>query len=350
MQKSSQKPRGNSPLPSLRTHKPTPGKKSSVSIIGAGRVGTALGLALKAAGYRIELVVTKHASTARRAERLIGRGTLGLSARQLSRASRSQLARLNRSALILIATPDDMIAAVADQLAGIFRSSPDRSGSKKAGSQKEPLPGIRVAMHTSGALSSRVLQPLQRARCATGSIHPLVSISDSLYGAELLTQAYFSLEGDSKSRRVGRSLVRDLGGRSFTIQAGAKALYHAAALTASPNMVALFDIALEMLGRCGLSQSRARQVLLPLVESTLANLSTQDPRHALTGTFKRGDFATVRKHIAAMESERLQDAITAYILLGRRSLLLAGNRSANHRGFDQIARLLSRAAKTSPRR
>jgi predicted short-subunit dehydrogenase-like oxidoreductase (DUF2520 family) len=302
-------------------------------------------LALKAAGYRIELVITKHSSTARRAKRLIGGGTLSLSARQLSRPGRSQHARLNRSALVLIATPDDMIASVAEQLAGIFRSSLAQPRSHKG-----PSPGIRVAMHTSGALSSRVLHPLRQAGFATGSIHPLVSISDSLCGAKLLTQAYFSLEGDSESRRVGRSVVRDLGGRSFTITAGSKALYHAAALTASPNMVALFDIALEMLGRCGLSAGRARQVLLPLVESTLANLSTQDPRHALTGTFKRGDVATVRKHIAAMESEKLRDAIAAYVLLGRRSLLLAGNRSANDRGLDQIARLLSRAAKTSPRR
>ena len=336
------KPRGNSQLASLLTRKPAIGKRSSVSIIGAGRVGTAMGLALKAAGYRIELVVTKRPSTARRAQKLIGGGVVGLSVRQLSGPGRRHHARLNRSALILIATPDDMIASVTDQLAGIFKSSPARSAG-----HKERFPGIRVAMHTSGALSSRVLQPLRQAGFAIGSIHPLVSISDSRSGAELLTKAYFSLEGDSESRRAGRSVVRNLGGRSFTIEARVKALYHAAALTVSPNMVALFDIALEMLGRCGLSQSRARQVLLPLVKSTLANLSTQDPRHALTGTFKRGDVATVRKHIAAMESEKLQDAINAYVLLGRRSLLLAAKTSANHSDFDQIARLLSRAAKTS---
>jgi len=110
-------------------------------------------------------------------------------------------------------------------------------------------------------------------------------------------------------------------------------------------MTALFDIALEMLGRCGLSPQRARQILLPLAESTLANLATQDPARALTGTFKRGDVSTVEKHLAALKSANLPQALAAYVLLGQRSLLLAGRHNPNRAGLDQIEQLLSRAAK-----
>ena len=309
-------------------------KRPSVLIVGAGRLGTAMGLALKAKGYEIDVVVTRRLVAARQAARAFGPGTMALSAPQLLRFSARLQDCLNRCSLVLIATPDDSIARIAEQLAVIFKSKSVRSLR-------------RIALHTSGALSARVLRPLRSAGFATGSLHPLISISDSRSGSETLASAFFSVEGDPKAVRVASSLVRDLGGRSFRIDSRRKALYHAAAVTAAPNMTALFDIALEMLGRCGLSPQRARQVLLPLAESTLANLARQDPAQALTGTFKRGDVATVEKHLAALKSANLPQALAAYVLLGQRSLSLVGRHHANRAGLDQIARILSRAANTS---
>jgi len=305
--------------------------RPSVSIIGAGRVGTALGLALKAANYRVEIVVTKHRISARRAATLIDPQTVGLAEAQLDRLSRSQITSFNRASLIIIATPDDSIAPLAERLATVFRF-------KSIGLARRAPP---VALHTSGALSSEVLGPLRKLGFAIGSLHPLLSISDPKSGAELFRRAFFSVEGDARAVRVARSIVHQLGGRTFTIPADAKALYHAAALTASPNIIALFDIALEMMSSCGLSRRRAQQVLLPLVESTLANLKVQDPKRALTGPFKRGDAATIRKHIAAMKSANLHDALAVYALLGRRSLALAKNQQPNPLRKEAIARILS---------
>ena len=298
-------------------------------------MGTALALALKAAGYQIEIVVTKRPSQARRAAEAIGGGTLGLSAQQLNRLNPTQLGRLINSSLVLIATPDDAIAAVAAQLASIFES---------VGAGKVP-DRRRIAMHTSGALSSEALRPLQSAGFATGSIHPLVSVSEPHAGARALGRAFFSLEGDRGAVRFAESVVRDFGGQSFIIDAGHKSLYHAAAVMASPHVVALFDMALEMLGRCGVSSRRARQVLLPLMKSTIANLSKQNPAAALTGTFKRGDAATVRRHLTAIESEDLQDALQAYALLGQRSLALARSLGTDGSRLEEIALILSRVAK-----
>src|SRR5207237_2353496 len=95
----------------------SPGKmRPSVSIIGAGRVGTALGLALEAANYRVEIVVTKHRVSARRAATLLGPQTVGLAETQLDGLGRSQVASFNRASLIIIATPDDSIAPLAKRL------------------------------------------------------------------------------------------------------------------------------------------------------------------------------------------------------------------------------------------
>lgn len=313
----------------------------SVSIIGAGRVGTALGLALKATGYEIEVVVNKRLSTARRASRALGQKTQALSALQLTKLSLGQYHRLNRCSLLIISTPDDLIAATATQLAAVFSLKQSESTRPKGVSNIR-----RVALHTSGALPSAVLAPLRGAGFAIGSLHPLVSISDSRSGVELLARSFFAIEGDPAAVRAAKTAVRRVGGQSFTINSDLKALYHAAAVTAAPNVTALFDIAVEMMSRCGLSQRRARQVLLPLVESTLKNLETQTPAQALTGTFKRGDVSTVRKHLAAMESANLKQAMAAYVLLGQRSISLARQGKANSAGLDQIARLLGEAAKS----
>jgi predicted short-subunit dehydrogenase-like oxidoreductase (DUF2520 family) len=301
--------------------------------MGAGRLGTALGVALKRAGYQVEIVVAQRPDHARQAAKAIGGSTLGLSARQLSRLNPTQMDRLNNSSLVLIATPDDAIAEVAGRLAMIFKSV----GARKARNRF-------VAMHTSGALSSEVLRPLQDAGFATGSLHPLVSVSDSRLGAKSFAQAFFSVEGDPAAVRLAKSIVRDLGGQAFAIKAHHKSLYHAAAVMASPHLVALYDIAQEMLARCGFTSDRARQVLLPLMESTIANLSKQNPATALTGTFRRGDVATVRRHLAAMKSAGLPNALEAYQLLGKRSIALARKAGAKKSELDQIERLMEEFA------
>jgi predicted short-subunit dehydrogenase-like oxidoreductase (DUF2520 family) len=84
--------------------------------------------------------------------------------------------------------------------------------------------------------------------------------------------------------------------------------------------------------------------LLPLVASTVANLSLKEPVDALTGTFARGDVATVERHLAAIEKESLPEALAAYVLLGRRSLSLAKQGSAKAVEADQIFRILERFA------
>lgn len=314
-----------------------------MSVIGAGRLGTALGLALKAAGFKIEVAAAKRPSAARRAAKAFGPRTLALSALQLSRLTSRQHNRLNRSSLVVIATPDDVIAPVARLLAAILKQKPDRL-------REHTIAVRRVAFHTSGALAADVLAPLRGAGFAIGSLHPLVSISESRSGAKLLTQAFFSVEGDPAALRLGKSIVRDLGGESFIIGSQHKALYHAAALTASPHMTALFDIALEMLSICGLRPSRARQILLPLVQSTVANLAGADPAQALTGTFKRGDLATVRKHLDALAAVNLPQALAAYIVLGQRSITLAKRSPAAPAGLDEIKRILARAAKKAAKK
>ena len=305
-------------------------RRLSVSIIGAGRLGTAFAIALNKSGHAISLIVARHAASAKRASRLAGGQGLGLSATQFRQLVPRHREFLEQSSLILIATPDDVIPSIADELAELlrFRTAPA---------------GKQVALHTSGALASDVLRPLRQLGISVGALHPLVSISEARGGAEWLTRAYFSVEGDAAATQLGKRIVRDLGAQAFTISASAKPLYHAAALMASPNLTALIDIALEMLSRCGLTANRSQKVLLPLIQSTIDNLAAADASRSLTGTFKRGDVATVQKHVDAISSQKLFDALEAYVLLGRHSMKLANLKPASRAEIDHIlARALRR--------
>ncbi len=276
-------------------------QKPGVSIIGSGRLGTTLAVALARQGYSVQSLVARRISSARKAARLLDDEVQVLAAKELQSA--------RPAGVFLITVPDDQISSVAEELSHLEFNA--------------------TAFHTSGALSSEILVPLKKKGWHTGSIHPLVSIS---HAGVPLEDAYWSVEGDSFAVRAGKTIVEDLGGKSFSIRTEDKPLYHAAAVMVSGNVVALFDVALEMLAGCGINRKTAHNILLPLIASSVRNLETKDPAQALTGTFSRGDVETVKRHLAALRGN--PDALELYRLLGKRSLKLT-------KGHTQITQILN---------
>ena len=273
-------------------------RKPTVAIIGSGRLGSALAIALEREGYSIEYLVARRRAHARRATALLDAGSTPLAAKELSQVPAAQL--------LLIATPDDQISNVVAWLNAL-----------KNDTRRKP-----TALHTSGALSAKILAPLSKKGWSVGSLHPLVSVSEPRSGATSLRGAFWCVEGDSAAVRLAKTVVRDLEGKSFSIASDHKPLYHAAAVMASGNVVALFDVAVEMLRRCGLKKREAQRILLPLLLTAVQNLGDKDPAKTLTGTFSRGDVETVKLHLAALKSNELPDALELYRLLGKRSLKL----------------------------
>ena len=289
--------------------------KPSVSIIGPGRLGQALAIALQSSGYTIDSLVASSATNARKAAERLTRLSKPKLSKPVLALGKDRLSRLPPSNVILITTPDDAIEEVVQSLVACIPGRP--SGS--------------TVLHFSGALSSEILWPLIKVGFHVGSLHPLVSISEPRTGAEALHGAYYCLEGDRSAIQMARAIVSDLKGRGFSIPRESKALYHAAAVMASGHLVALLDLATEMLASCGLNRTDARKVLMPLVESTINNLKTLGSEAALTGTFARGDLATAQRHVSALSNKELAEALEVYKLLGLRSLQLA-----NKMGLDPL--------------
>ena len=287
------------------------GRRFTISIIGSGRLGTALALALSKAGHSVESLVARRQSSSRKASRLLQHKPLAL--------SKNKLTSIPASQILLITTPDDIIEKLATELANAARTDTGR----------------RTVFHTSGALSSSVLRPLAESGFNVGSLHPLVSVSEPILGAEALKNSFWCLEGDASALRIAQTLLRSLDGHSFSVSAENKPLYHAAALMVSGHLTALVDLAIEMLASCGLSQSQARRALLPLVQSAVGNLQIAAPATALTGPFARGDVATVERHLCAL-SNLDRHFLEVYKILGRHSLVLARKRGLRP---VQIARM-----------
>jgi len=286
----------------------------SVVVVGAGRLGTALARALLGCGYEVRALVSRSADHARRAAKRAGVKALALGA--------GELEGLPASGLLFITTPDDAIEETAGRLASL------------------PALKSRVVLHASGALSSGVLAPLRARGVSVGSMHPLASVSLPAAGAESLRRAFYCVEGDAPATRAARRVVRDLGGETFTIDPGDKALYHAAAVLAAGHVVALFDVALDTLGRCGLRERRARQILLPLLSSVADNLARRTPAQSLTGSFARADVETVGKHLRALGELEDSDALAVYKLLGGHSLKLALDAGGDTSAVEKVRRAL----------
>src|ERR1019366_9990565 len=171
-----------------------------LSIVGAGRVGRSLGRRLRELGWRIGVVTTRSIPTARAAVRIIGAG------HPTDRLTRQVLA----SDVVLIATPDSVIADVAADLARL-------GGNEWRG---------KVVLHTSGALDSSALRALADAGAATGTIHPMQTFSGQ--SMPNLAGRVFGIDGSPAALKVARKMTRQMGGAAVRLSGTDKAAYHAA--------------------------------------------------------------------------------------------------------------------------
>jgi predicted short-subunit dehydrogenase-like oxidoreductase (DUF2520 family) len=271
-----------------------PSDHPTLAIIGAGRVGRALGRALRQRGWRIGAVITRSQKTAISAVHAIGAG--------------QPQARLDATALaadiLLIATPDRAITTVARQLASLDGVNSWRN---------------KIVLHTNGALDRSVLAPLEKLGAATGSLHPLQTFSG--HHTPKLDGCICAIEGTPRALRMARRIARDLGCIPVTIAPQSKPAYHAAAALAAGHTLAITEAATRILIALGFKRKEAVRALLPLTRQTLANFEQFGPAAAWTGPLARGDFATVKKHAAALRKFP-REYNQAYAALSRLALLV----------------------------
>jgi predicted short-subunit dehydrogenase-like oxidoreductase (DUF2520 family) len=263
----------------------------AIAIVGAGRMGRGLTVALERAGV---------------AARLLGRGRRADETRDAS--------------IILLAVPDDAIGGVAAELA-----------------RDQAVDEHQVVLHLSGLLDRLALHALASTGAGLGSFHPLQSVADPASASVLLRGAYAGLEGDERALAAGEELATVLGMRSVRLAPGAKPAYHAGAVMASNYTVVLAAVAGGLAQRAGVPAVDAEALYLPLMRGTVANLS-MGAAAALTGPIRRGDEATVRRHLAALTPEErriYRDMGLVALRLARQAGLSEVSASAVERALDE---------------
>ena len=280
--------------------------RPAVGLIGPGRAGIGVALALARAGYEVLL----HGRRRIRVPAPL-RLTVG--------DDEEAPAWLSQVGVVVLAVTDDAIRPLAASLAS--------SGAINA---------AHVVLHLSGVQGREALQPLSGSRAALGSLHPLQTIADSRRAPRRLRGSWAAVEGTPRALAAAGRLARAMGMRPFRVRSEAKALYHTSAVFASNYFTVVEAVAQRLLGKAGLSERQAWAALLPLVQGTLENMAATGPLGALTGPVSRGDVATVRLHIGALT----RDDAVPYRVLGRAALDLAQRRSINRETARRMRELL----------
>src|SRR5215469_1158146 len=259
--------------------------KPRIAIVGADCLSSALAVSLREAGYKIDTIIFRRAGSSQaRARRL---------AQQVGARARSIRSPILSTRVVWFCVPDQQISRCAETLARVA----DWRG--------------KIAVHSSGALSSSELDAVKKKGAAVASVHPLMTFVEKVRPS--LNGVPFALEGDRAAIRVARRMVLDLGGQPFSIAKENKAAYHAWGGFTSPLLVAALVIAEQVAMKAGMTREMARRRMQPIVGQTLANYFRKGPADAFSGPITRGDVATVEKHLLVLA--QIPEAKQVYLAL-----------------------------------
>lgn len=275
-----------------------------VTILGSSKVGRTLAIALRARGHAVSLRPRRAALPRRPIE----------------------------TPLVVLSTRDDEIRKLSDELARARKISPRAA-----------------VVHTAGGLGPEALAPLLGIVAGIGQAHPLLSFAAATSPPDL-RGAHMLVRGEPKAVRRTRALARALGmiPREWDVDV---ALYHAAAGLLANGSAALAALAAALLRKAGAPRRDVASALGPLLRSVGANVERLGLPFALTGPVRRGDVATVERHLEAVE-RAAPEILQAYVALGIAQLPLArALDDAKGRDLDRLARVFaSYGARTPVRR
>lgn len=259
----------------------------TLSLVGPGRLGSALARGLHRSGIPVEVVMGRTADSAR-AVRL---------AEELGAEPTFSWKRALSADVVAFCVPDSALDVCVKEAASALAaeaSEVDR-GEGRIGATRP-----RAAFHTSGSGGIEALEPLASLGVRAFALHPVVSVPDPDTGPEVFYGKYAALEAVEGAEELASQMARRLGLEIFSVPGDQRAAYHLACVMASNLLVALQAAAAEVAGQAGVPNPV--DVLSPLARGALDNVAKMGPKRALTGPIVRGDVDTLGRHIAVLRS------------------------------------------------
>ncbi|OPY81303.1 MAG: Rossmann-like domain protein [Syntrophorhabdus sp. PtaU1.Bin058] len=265
-----------------------------IGIIGAGKVGVAIGFMMKRSGlavYAISDVLDASLDTA------------GTYLTEDVLYTKDNLEVVRACDVIAITTQDRVIKDVVREI--------DAGMGSLAG---------KMFFHTSGADPSSILRPLDEKGALLGSLHPLQTFPDIDSAIAVLPDTYIFIEGDEGALEKLTFIGEKIGYRVQMIGSDDKVLYHLSAVFVCNLLCALYYAGEKIMDAIKIDL----EPFLPIIRATLKNIEKKGPLMSLTGPVIRGDLKTVEAHLKAMEG--MEDYKEVYKVLSGIALKMTRER------------------------
>jgi predicted short-subunit dehydrogenase-like oxidoreductase (DUF2520 family) len=256
-----------------------------LGFIGAGPVGTTFGVRLSEQGYAVVAVADISPAAAERFARLVPGCRVLKNAQELADAVD----------MVFITTADDFIPRVSSEL----KWRPNQ-----------------MAVHCSGASTVQSLEAARQQGARVGSIHPCQTFAGIEQAIANLPGSTFAIEAEEPLKTTLTEMAKALKGDIVYLTSEDKVLYHAAAAMACNYFTTIVKLASDLWRNFGKTPADAIKAYMPLLRGTLANIETVGFPKCLTGPIARGDVATIRRHLAALENYA-PELLPLYKELGR---------------------------------
>jgi predicted short-subunit dehydrogenase-like oxidoreductase (DUF2520 family) len=266
----------------------------TVALIGPGRAGTTISLALVEQGWTVVAV-----------------------------AGRAPDAASTSAAAACLAARPALVSEVARGASVVIVATPDRAIEQAVLAAEPSIEPGALVFHLAGSRGVDVFDTLleRRTGIRVGALHPLQSFPSSTIGVERLRGAWAAVAGDPGVTEIANLL----GLRTFEVADADRIRYHTAAVVASNHLVALLGQVDRLATTCGVPYEAFAQ----LVVSSVQNAFSLGPSQALTGPVQRGDLATVEQHLRELDPPERD----AYRALAREAARLTGSRDT---GLDRL--------------
>lgn len=271
-----------------------------VGLIGAGRAGTVIARALERVGHPCVAVDAISDAARSRAATLLPSADI-----------RDAVDVCAAADLVIVAVPDSAIESV---VAGLVAN--------------RAITSRHLVMHLSGAHGIGVLSTAAEVGATVMAVHPAMTLHGRAEDVQRLQHCPFAITATGNAIHIAQALVLEMGGEPVVISEEHRVRYHAALAHASNHSVTLLAQSMELLSSIGVASpgDYLRQLVEASVEGVL-----RDGDRALTGPIARGDFATVREHLAAL-ADAPHNIRQSYITLARATA------ERQHRELDDITK------------
>ncbi|HEY8339226.1 MAG TPA: DUF2520 domain-containing protein [Egibacteraceae bacterium] len=281
---------------------------TDVAVIGPGRVGTALAMALPRPAYRVVAVAGRGRAALERFTRLVPEAEVTDAVSAGARAD-----------LVIVAVGDDDLVEVVRAVA--------RDGGVRPGSRW---------IHVAGGAGVDVLEPVRAAGAHVAACHPAATFPDPETGRDNLPGSAWAVTAAEGDLGWARVLVTDLRGSPVTVHPRSRTLYHAGLAVGSNATATVVTLARDLLLGAGVSDPE--QFLGPLVTTSARGAAARGAA-ALTGPVRRGDAGTVAAHLAELRTV-MPEAVEAYLALSRLALRYARRAGLSPDAADAVAAVL----------